>query len=148
MQSTQLGLITLIISLALSSLAQSEPSQDFSALLDEVWEWQLAENPMFASQLGDRRYNDQWSDQSIEAIERRQQKTREFLQRVYAIDRSALSDSDQLNYELFRRQLQANADLFTFNGHLIPFYQRGGVQNLDNNTNSLNFVTMRTGSHA
>jgi len=143
MRSTQLGLITLILSFALSSLARSEPAQDFSALLDEVWEWQLAENPMFASHLGDRRYNDQWSDQSIKAIERRQQETRDFLQRVYAIDRSALSDSDQLNYELFRRQLQDNVDLFAFNGHLMPFYQRGGVQNLDNSTNSLNFVTVK-----
>jgi len=143
MRSTQLGLITLILSFALSSLARSEPAQDFSALLDEAWEWQLAENPMFASHLGDRRYNDQWSDQSIEAIEHRQQKTREFLRRVYAIDRSALSDSDQLNYELFRRQLQDNVDLFAFSGHLMPFYQRGGVQNLENNTNSLNFVTVK-----
>ena len=112
------------------------------ALLDESWEWQLAENPMFASGLGDKRYNESWSDQSLAAIERRQEETRGFLRRVYAIDRSALSEDGQLNYELFRRQLQDEVDLFKYNGHLLPFYQRGGVQNLDNNTNSLSFKSV------
>jgi len=141
MQTARYGLATLLLGFALAISA--EPAEDFTALLDEVWEWQLAENPMFASQLGDRRYNDRWSDQSVTAIERRQQQTREFLQRVYAIDRSALGDADQLNYELFRRQLQDNVDSFAFNAYLIPFNQRGGVQNLDNNTNSLSFVTVK-----
>jgi len=141
MQTARLGFATLLFGFALSISA--EPAEDFTALLDEVWEWQLAENPMFASQLGDRRYNDRWSDQSVAAIERRQQRTREFLQRVYAIDRSVLGDADQLNYELFRRQLQDNVDAFAFNAHLMPFNQRGGVQNLDNNTNSLSFVTVK-----
>jgi len=141
MQTVRLGLVTLLLSIAHTAIAG--PAEDFTALLDEVWEWQLAENPMFASQLGDKRYNDRWMDNSLEGIERRQQQTRQFLQRVYAIDRSALSDDDQLNYELFRRQLQDDVDLFGFNGHLIPFYQRGGVQNLDNNTNSLSFTTVK-----
>ena len=35
---------------------------DFQSLLEEAWEWQLAENPVFASRLGDRRKNDQWTE--------------------------------------------------------------------------------------
>ena len=141
MQKVRIGLLTLVFSLA--QLAIAGPAEDFSTLLDEVWAWQLAENPMFASELGDRRYNDRWSDQSVAAIERRQEETRAFLRRVYAIDRSALSKDGQLNYELFRRQLQDEVDLFKYNGHLLPFYQRGGVQNLDNNTNSLSFKSVK-----
>lgn len=118
MRKSRIAIATLILGIA--PIASAGPTEDFSALLNEVWEWQLAENPMFASNLGDRRYNDQWSDQSIGAIERRQRETREFLRRVYAIDRSALDDADQLNYELFRRQLQDDVDLFGFNGHLMP----------------------------
>ncbi|MDH3611847.1 MAG: DUF885 domain-containing protein [Gammaproteobacteria bacterium] len=139
MQKTRSILCILVLSLAQGLIAA--PADDFNTLLDEVWEWQLAEYPMFASQLGDRRYNDRWTDQSLGAIARRQQQTREFLQRLYAIDRSALGGDDQLNYELFRRQLQDRVDSFAFNGHRIPFNQRGGVQNLDNSTNSLRFAT-------
>jgi prolyl oligopeptidase len=143
MQKALLVLCTLILILAQGSAAVATAADDFAALLDEVWEWQLAENPMFASQLGDKRYNDRWSDNSLEAIERQQQETRAFLQRIYEIDRSALSETDQLNYELFRRQLQDSVDTSAFSGHLLPFYQRGGVQNLDSNTNSLRFTTVK-----
>jgi prolyl oligopeptidase len=132
-----------IFALGFTSYAQAGPNEDFHALLDEAWEWQLRENPMMASGLGDRRYNDQWSDNSIAAIQRRQDETREFLRRAYAIDRSALSENDQLNHELFRRSLQDRVDRFKFSGHLIPFYQRGGVQNLDSNTSRLRFVTVK-----
>jgi prolyl oligopeptidase len=136
------------IALAASGLlfahaALAGPTEDFHALLDEAWEWQLRVNPMMASQLGDRRFNDQWSDNSIAAIKRRQDETREFLRRAYAIDRSGLSEEDQLNHELFRRSLQDRVDQFKFDGHLIPFYQRGGVQNLDSNTSGLRFVTVK-----
>ena len=141
MRLVRIALLTLIT--CTSAPAMADPSEDFSALLDEAWEWQLAENPMFASQLGDRRYNDSWTDSSVDAIERRQEQSREFLRRVYAIDRSALSEDDQLNYELFRRSLQDSVDLFGYNGYLIPFYQRGGVQNLDSNTNGLRFTTVK-----
>jgi len=141
MQIARIVLCTLVLGLAQASLAG--PSEDFEALLDEAWEWQLKENPMMASGLGDRRYNDQWTDNSIQAIKRRQDETREFLRRAYAIDRTALSEDDQLNYELFRRSLQDRVDLFKFDSHLIPFYQRGGVQNLDSNTSRLRFVTVK-----
>jgi len=135
--------ILCIVFLSLAQISISAPVDDFNNLLDEVWEWRLAEFPMFASQLGDRRYNDRWSDESLEAVARRQRQTREFLQRVYAIDRSELDDENQLNYELFRRLLQDSVDSFAFNDHLLPFSQRGGVQNLDNNTNSLSFATVK-----
>ena len=141
MQIVRIVLCTLVLGLAQASLAG--PSEDFEALLDEAWEWQLKENPMMASGLGDRRYNDQWTDNSMQAIQRRQDETREFLRRAYAIDRTALSEDDQLNYELFRRSLQDRADLFKFDSHLIPFYQRGGVQNLDSNTSRLRFATVK-----
>jgi prolyl oligopeptidase len=141
MQIVRVALCTLVLGLAQTSLAG--PSEDFEALLEEAWEWQLKENPMMASGLGDRRYNDQWTDNSIAAIKRRQDETREFLRRAYAIDRTALSEDDQLNYELFRRSLQDRVDLFKFDSHLIPFYQRGGVQNLDSNTSRLRFVTVK-----
>jgi len=141
MQIVRIALCTLVLGLAQTSLAG--PTEDFETLLDEAWEWQLKENPMMASGLGDRRYNDQWTDNSIQGIKRRQDETREFLRRVYAIDRNALSEDDQLNYELFRRSLQDRVDLFKFDSHLVPFYQRGGVQNLDSNTSRLRFVTVK-----
>ena len=113
------------------------------AVMAAAWEAQLANDPMYASQLGDRRYNDRWADRSIEAIAAEQAQLRDFLRRVYAIDRSALDADDQLNFELLRRDLQYTVDEYQFNGHLMPFSHRGGVQNLDSNTNYLRFESVR-----
>ena len=141
MKNARIALLALL--LGCSHVASAGAAEDLSALLDEAWEWQLVQYPTMASSLGDRRYNDKWTDNSLAEIERRQKKTREFLQRAYAIDRAALSVDDQLNHELFRRELEDSIDLAAFNGHLIPFSQRGGVQNLENTTSSLRFVTTK-----
>ena len=119
------------------------PTEDLHALFDEAFEWRIKEHPVFASSLGDRRYNTEWTDNSIDAIERRHEESAEFLARLYAIDRSALSDEDQLNHELFRRQLQNGIDAHAFKGYLVPFGQRGGVQNLENTANQLRLVTVK-----
>ncbi len=139
MKSYRFALVSVLLGHSLAALAS--PAEDFSTLVDEHWEWQLAEYPTFASQLGDRRYNSRWADQSVDAIERRQQQMREFLRRTYAIDRSALAEDEQLNYELFRRSLQDAVDEFQFNEHLMPLHHRGGVQNLDNTTNYIPLAT-------
>ncbi len=141
MQSLKIGLAALLLSL--SAAGQADTTADFEALLDEHWEWTLQAYPTLASSLGDPRYNDQWSDQSLDGIARRHNKAREFLRRAYAIDRAALSEENQLNYELFRRQLQDDVDVHQFHGHLLPFFHRGGVQNLENTTNQLRLSTTK-----
>jgi len=125
-----------------SSALLADASSEFSTLLDDHWEWQMATSPVMASMLGDRRFNDQWGDGSLKGNEKQNQDTREFLRRVYAIDKNALSADDQLNHELFRRQLQENVDEHQFNAHLMPFAHRGGIQNLENITNQLRLVTV------
>src|SRR5210317_110123 len=131
------------LTLAVAAAAQADATADFQALLDEHWEWTLSNSPEMASALGDRRFNQAWQDKSIDAIERRHKQIREFLRRTYDIDRNALQDAEQLNYELFRRQLQDEVDEHQFKSYLLPFSQRGGVQNLNNLTNQLSFVTIQ-----
>jgi prolyl oligopeptidase len=132
-----------LLLLAASGSALGDATTNFKALLDEHWEWTLANNPVMASTMGDRRYNQEWPDNSLGAIEERHKETRAFLRRVYAIDRQSLSEADQLNYELFRRQLQDDVDEHQFQGYLMPFSQRGGVQSLDNLTNQLRLATVQ-----
>jgi prolyl oligopeptidase len=136
------GIAFTILWLLIGGVALADATENFNALLGEHWQWTLQTSPVMASMMGDRRYNREWTDSSLGAIEERHKQTREFLSRVYAIDRSALSEEDQLNYELFRRQLQDNVDEYQFNGYLMPFSQRGGVQNLDNLTNQLRLVSV------
>ena len=136
-------LLTIAAGLMASQAALADAGEDFQALLDESWEWYLEQNPMVASRAGDRRYNTEWGDRSLRGIEMQHLQRRDFLSRLFAIDKSALSEADQLNYELFRRDLQRRVDEHRFEGFLMPFSQRGGVQNLDNQANYLRFETVQ-----
>jgi prolyl oligopeptidase len=140
---TKIRIFLTSILLAISGTALADATADFSTLLDEHWEWTLVNSPVRASMMGDRRFNQDWGDRSISAIEKRHMETRDFLRRVYAIDRSALSAEDQLNYELFRRQLQDEVDEHQFNAFLMPFQHQGGIQTLDTLANRLRFTTVQ-----
>lgn len=115
----------------------ANPGEDFRILLDEHWEWQMLENPVRASRMGDRRWNDRWNDNSLEAIERRHGEQQKFLRRLRLIDSTQLTETDQLNYELFRRSLENSVDAYQFRNYLMPMSQRGGVQSLESTAETL-----------
>ena len=121
---------------------QAAPQDEFNALLAEAWEWQLVENPVFASRLGDRRFDARWPDLSMEAIEQRQQDQRDFLDRLSAIDATRLDESARLNYDLFRRELQNDLETWRFRTYLMPVHHRGGVQNLESTAETLRLATV------
>src|SRR5215831_13181578 len=65
------------------------------------WDYRMQQEPDFASELGDRRWNDRWPDDSLEAFARRSQHNQDVLARLAKIDRNGLAPADQLNYDLF-----------------------------------------------
>jgi len=143
MKQAIVKVLAAVFAILLAGPVVADASADFSGLLDEVWESRMADFPTFASSLGDRRYNDQWTDQSLKAIEKRHVKDSEFLRRLYAIDRDALSEADQLNFELFRRELQNDVDAHQFKAYLMPFSHRGGVQTLNQTALRLRLSTVQ-----
>jgi prolyl oligopeptidase len=136
--------LRVIIAIGLGSLSAgvlADAASDFEALLDEHWEWQLQQNPVRASRLGDRRWNDQWTDQSLDAIESRHEAQQVFLRRLRQIDSGKLDDAGRLNYDLFRRQLENAMDAHQFKQYLMPVNQMGGVQTLESTAEMLRFTT-------
>jgi hypothetical protein len=65
--------------LLVANAAFADVSDDFGALLDEVWEWRLAQNPVHASRQGDRRFNTRWRDESVSAYVDRNLAQRELI---------------------------------------------------------------------
>ena len=128
--------------LSVGLFAHADPGEDFATLLTEAWEWQLTEYPVFASRLGDRRRNDQWQDLSLAAFTRRHEDQRAFLRRLRAIDSAALTADDQLNYDLFRRELEDGIDGHQYKNYLMPISQRGGVQSLESTAETVRLATV------
>jgi uncharacterized protein (DUF885 family) len=121
----------------------NDTTRALNTLFDAEWEWTMRENPTFASTLGDRRFNDRWPDASLEAIERRQQHRLQTLARLKTIDRARLSPADQLNYDLFRKDLENDIQEYGFRLYLMPVNQRGGIQSADELTELLRFQTVK-----
>src|SRR5206468_8598294 len=67
----------------------------------------LADDPELATTLLDRSPgDDQWTDRSIDAVERRKQADLRRLSELQRIDRATLDAKDQLNYDLFAFDLR------------------------------------------
>ena len=89
---------TLLIQLILGGAALADSAaEQLHGLFDDEFDWRLSEFPGFAMSLGDYGNADHISDNSLVAIKRRQQDTIKFLQRLHAISKIELDESDRLN---------------------------------------------------
>src|ERR1051326_7883298 len=98
----------------------NKSSRALHELFEADWEYTMEQSPTWASQLGDRRWNDRWDDPSLAALEKRHEHTRQTLEKLGKIDRRKLPAPDQLNYDLFQRQGEIAQEEHGFRWHLIP----------------------------
>lgn len=123
--------------------SRSPAATALHSLFDEEWEYDMREYPEGASYRGDARYNDRWTDQSLDAIARREAHDRDVLQRIRAIDRNALSAEDKLSYDVFLWQQERSVERQKFKEWQRPLNQRGGVQNAEGIAEVLPFRTAK-----
>ena len=97
-------------------------------LLDLAWRQAMIEQPEAATYVGYPGQNARWSDLSPEAIDRRKRATREVRDALRAIDRARLSPADQLNHDLFRRELDLEIEGERFPRELLAVTPLGGPQ--------------------
>lgn len=139
--------ITVAAALLLQSgqaqIVRADATADLFQLFDESWERTLKENPTMASSLGDLRYNRQWPDLSLSAIAFSHAEDRRTLASLKRINRSQLSDSDKINYDLFQRQFEEQIKAHRFRRFLVPLNQRGGIQTANQLADRLNFPDTR-----
>ena len=119
------------------------PAASLHAVFDREWEWELGQDPLWASYLGDRRWNDRWPDISSQALAARQAHRQAVLKELVAIPRDQLSTADRLNYDLFRHQYQTTVEGFQYRQHLIRTSTLDGVQNTEFVIDSLRFQTVK-----
>lgn len=118
-------------------------TQALYALFDEEWERDMRESPEEASYRGDKRFNDRWTDMGMAAIQARMEGDREALRRLRAIDRKALSASDQLNYDVFVWDLEKAVERQKYREYLSPVGHSGGVQTAEGISEVLPFATTK-----
>ncbi len=113
---------------ALATDQSLDSAQRLHQLFDLDWEHTLSLYPEFASSLGYNESAGKWTDMSQEAIAARKAMQKWPIPVLNAIDRAKLSPDDQLNYDLFRRDVEVGLEGNQFPGELMPISQLGGVQ--------------------
>src|SRR5271167_627488 len=98
-----------------------------SNLLAEQWEYNLRTNPLYASTLGDKRWNDKIEDFSQEIIDRDLEETQKFLVRFEAIDTAGFPEQEALDKALMVRDLQMNLERARFKTWEMPVAQNSGI---------------------
>src|SRR5260370_32109155 len=100
-----------------TSLFAGAPAADLESrrkalndLLSERWEYTMLHDPIYASILGDKRYNDRVHDFSQKAIADDLEQERRFLSRFEAIDTTGFPDQEVLNQRLMVRDLRMDLD--------------------------------------
>lgn len=113
-------------------------------LLVEQWEYRLRTSPLFASFLGDKRWNDKLDDFSQEAIDKDLQETQKFLTRFQTIDTSGFPEQEALNQALMVRHLQMQVEGAQFKPWETPVDQQNGIQiELPQLVNVLSFQSVK-----
>ena len=131
-----IGTVQIFVSTALPGQIPKE-SKRFTAsrtntqvvhrLFSSYWEEQLRKSPEEATSLGDKRYNDKWSDLSPASIKASLQRDHLYEERLRAIDTSGLSAADKLSVELLLRMLHEEREGAQFKEWEMPLNQIHGI---------------------
>ncbi|KCW98712.1 hypothetical protein DK27_06450, partial [Xanthomonas arboricola pv. pruni] len=105
-----------------------QAAKAFDALLDKQWQYQLQHNPEFASIIGDKRYNDRWSDYSLQAVQAERTATAELLTQFEAVDSKTLDEQRQLSLQMMLGQLRDKLEGIDLKTYAMPLEPIGGIQ--------------------
>ncbi|MFL2705822.1 MAG: DUF885 domain-containing protein [Gammaproteobacteria bacterium] len=100
----------------------------FVSYLEKEWEYELSQNPLYATAMGKKGYETLWRDESIKAIEQRKQHIEDSLLELKSFNPNLLSDSNKLNLRLYIQLTEDDLKLKKYKRHLMPFNHRGGIQ--------------------
>ncbi len=122
------------------SVPDTPAEHALAQLFADAWETTLREEPLFASSLGDRRYNDRWGEVSVAAFARRRAADVGYLERLRSIAREELSPPSQLNRDLFERKYALAVEGQAFDLEYLAMNQREGLQTAGDWASELRFA--------
>jgi uncharacterized protein (DUF885 family) len=125
----------------------AESGQRLNAMFERYFEEYLELNPLFATQIGDNRYNDRLPNYIGPEYRAQEREMNErYLAAVQEFDPAQLSGEDRISYEIFLRERMHQRESERFPSHLLPLAQTGGLPTmmpaLGSGTNAQPFVTV------
>ena len=141
------GIVGIATNVGYEYFTTDKPHPDqkkFKEFLDENWQDSMEKSPLFASLLGDKRYDDKVSSNSIEDFFSEKEYESYVLEVLSQIDPNNLSEEDQLNYRLLKSDYEISLEGREYPGYYMRLNQRGGVQDYYLYGNRLNFTDLES----
>ena len=113
----------------------------FELYLDELWESNLKRRPVFATRLGDKRFNNKITSNTVEEFEKNKTQIQIDFKNLNSFNFDDLSEENQLNYRLKQVSLSSSIELSEYPSYFMSLNQRGGVQSYYETGDRLNFTS-------
>lgn len=121
-----LCLLLTLLALLPSSARGQDPATRLQQLFDDAWEADVRANPLYATQVGDNRFDHLLPEVHEAAQRERYREQQALLERAQQIPRDQLKRADQINYDIFVGLLQDDLREHEFRMYLIPITNREG----------------------
>jgi uncharacterized protein (DUF885 family) len=121
-----LAALSLSAMLAMPAPVAADETSRLHELFQRAWEEGLKENPLTATYVGRHEYDDRLPEATMAALERQAKGAQEYLDELGRIDRSKLSDEDQVSADIFRVQLEDALADWRLGAWQMPFNADSG----------------------
>jgi uncharacterized protein (DUF885 family) len=98
---------------------------ELADLLVRHWDSKMQRSPVWATTLGDHRFDDQLEDSSQAAVDAERARRREFLAQAEAIEQGRLEEADRITLALFMDELKRNLAVEKCESHTWSISARG-----------------------
>lgn len=122
--------VLLLAPLAIAAVGQMSVADRVTAqnkLFDEYYETSLRESPERATSVGDYRYNDKLSDDSLAGIARRHATQVAFAARLRAIPIDGMTEQDALSHRLLQRSFERGDEDYALKNYEMAVNQQNGI---------------------
>jgi len=96
------------------------------AIFDKNWEHRLRESPTFATSVGRHEYDALLGSVTPEDLARRQKERKATLKELATIDRAQLPQAEQVNYDIFKHQIEQGIQSYDFGDYEMPINADSG----------------------
>ena len=100
----------------------------FEDFLEDQWEQNLEDSPIFASLLGNKKFNQDITSNSIKTFEGNKLKLKKALNSLNSFNYNQLNSANKLNYQLKEISLSNAIEASYYPSYYLSLNQRGGVQ--------------------
>lgn len=111
---------------ATSVAIENSAAEQLQSVIDESWGYRVSISPELALRLGDLSAAKRLPDHSAHALAEAYRYHEKYLAQLLAIDTKQLSQTERINHEVLRYQLQHLVDSYLFKTHLMPLSAEGG----------------------